>query len=171
MHVKYSSLSPLLPSHTVALVVLGLQYWHRQRYYRRSPYRTDVNRQYERLGFMLFAGTYQSFPSHRQLTRLQWMHLAFAGGRPSLISFMARPRPSVRPVSSNFSPSSFCSAFCFPTSLLSLLYSTSIASLHSSSFSMFVSSRFSFSLYFPSYPPFSLSLSLEFLEMSRVYGR
>jgi len=44
---------------------------------------------------MLSADTYVEFSLHRQLTRLQWMHLAFPAVVQSLISFMARPRPSV----------------------------------------------------------------------------
>lgn len=80
--------------------------------------------------------------------------------RLSKSHFIHGTTASVRSVSSDFSSSSFCSPFRLPTSLFSLLFSVSTPSPHSSSFSIFVPSRFS---HFP-----SLSFS-RFL--SRVYDR
>lgn len=63
--------------------------------------------------------------------------------RSSKSHFIHGTTASVRSVSSDFSSSSFYSPFRFPTSLFSLFFSISTASPHSSSFTMFVSSRFS----------------------------
>lgn len=163
------------------------------------PRGTHVNCEYERSGFTFSADTSRGFPSHRQLTRqpqpaVARMHLAFAGGRPKLISFMARPRPSRQlrflsffclPFRSHSSSLSSSLSACLSLCLLSLSRSRRRAliflrcvclSLGSSFVSPdpsllhltpFPSVSFLFCPILSSCPP----LFFSFLEMSRVHSR